>query len=67
MLGNTITDGILTCGNRIVVPGNLRPDILSKIHAGHTSLSRGRAREPASQGAQGAVRGLQEVPGDISP
>ncbi|XP_033991872.1 uncharacterized protein K02A2.6-like [Trematomus bernacchii] len=41
-------DGLVIRGNRIVVPGSLRADILQKIHEGHQGLSKCRERANAS-------------------
>ena len=37
-------DGVLTHGNRIIIPEKMRPDLLQKIHEGHQGISKSRLR-----------------------
>ena len=36
----SVCDGLVLKGNRIVIPKNLRPNILKKLHTGHWGINR---------------------------
>ncbi|XP_065176961.1 uncharacterized protein K02A2.6-like [Sycon ciliatum] len=39
-----ITDGLLLYGSRIVIPDQLRPEVLQQLHAGHLGITKTRER-----------------------
>ena len=43
----TVQDGIIICGERVIIPAAMRPDIKVKLHAGHMGINSclRRARE----------------------
>ena len=44
----SVNQGILIKGDRVVIPGSLRTDILSKIHEGHLGITKCRERAKQS-------------------
>ncbi len=42
------TDGLLTRGNRIIIPESLRGEIIERIHEGHLGLTKCRERAQTS-------------------
>ena len=57
----TVIDGILICGDRIVIPKKLRPEMLKRIHEGHLGMSKCKWRARQSICWPGMGKQIEEV------
>jgi len=55
----TIYNGLLLCGNRIVVPSSLQQEILQKLHEGHPGIVKTQLRARASVWWPGVSKQIQ--------
>ena len=57
----SIRDDLLVRGSRIVIPANMRADVLAKLHAGHQGISKSRLRARQSVWWPGMSTDLEQV------
>ena len=60
----TIVDGLLLYDERLVIPVNLRMDMLNKIHHGHLGMTKCRARAQQSVWWPGLSLAIQDLVGN---
>ena len=54
-------DGLLMRGDRVIIPANLRPEVLDQLHTGHQGISKCRERAKLSVWWPGLSRQLEEL------
>ena len=59
----SVSNGLLTYTDRIVVPTKLRPDMLDKIHAGHQGITKCMERARVSVWWPGITRDIKRIVG----
>lgn len=57
----TVANGLLLRGSRLVIPQNLKADILNKIHTGHQGITKCRRRAAHSVWWPGIARDLENL------
>lgn len=57
----SVQDGLLMKGSRIIIPSNLRSEVLKQIHEGHLGITKCRARARTSVYWPGINREIEEM------
>ena len=57
----SVNKGLLLRGNRLVIPSNLRPNILDKLHVGHQGITKCRRRAAQSVWWPGIYKDIEQM------